>query len=88
MAVCREPEQSITTPPTVSETCQFGVSPGHLAPREPAPHGEPAFPKTVGFDLDVEATADLLWLYRFVGGVAVGGGGFRPMPAETVSRCS
>jgi hypothetical protein len=26
--------------------------------------------------------------HRFVGGVAVGGVGFLPMPAETVSRCS
>ena len=26
--------------------------------------------------------------HRFVGGVAVGGEGFRPIPAETVSRCS
>jgi hypothetical protein len=26
--------------------------------------------------------------HRFVGGVGVGGEGFRPMPAETVSRCS
>jgi hypothetical protein len=26
--------------------------------------------------------------HRFVGGIGVGGEGFRPMPAETVSRCS